>query len=170
MCVRVLLTDDTPLMRKAIRSVLGQEPEIEVVAEAENFAESLSMTREFKPHVVILDLHIPESSNLTPMNVSEGLRAYRAAVLAFLCGTMRTPGLWRKAMALRRCWIKCASARNLSLRLIPHLRLQSRGRHFRLDTLSCTEIDRRSGDAAKKKLPPLTGFSGRGRAFFVSCN
>jgi DNA-binding NarL/FixJ family response regulator len=82
MCVRVRLADDTPLMRKAIRSVMGHEPEIEVVAEAENFAESLSMTREFKPHVVILDLHMPDSSNLTPMNVSEGLRAYEAAVLA----------------------------------------------------------------------------------------
>ena len=32
--------------------------------------------------MVILDLHMPDSSNLTPMNVSEGLRAYRAAVLA----------------------------------------------------------------------------------------
>jgi DNA-binding NarL/FixJ family response regulator len=69
-------------MRKAIRTLLGDEPEIELVAEAENFAESLSMTRKFKPHVVILDLHMPDSSNLTPMNVSEGLRAYRAAVLA----------------------------------------------------------------------------------------
>lgn len=82
MCVRVLLADDTPLMRKAIRTLLGGEPEIELVAEAENFAESLSMTSKFKPHVVILDLHMPDSSNLTPMNVSEGLRAYRVAVLA----------------------------------------------------------------------------------------
>jgi DNA-binding NarL/FixJ family response regulator len=69
-------------MRKAIRTLLGEEPEIELVAEAENFAESLSLTRKFKPHVVILDLHMPDRSNLTPMNVSEGLRAYRAAVLA----------------------------------------------------------------------------------------
>jgi DNA-binding NarL/FixJ family response regulator len=82
MCIKVVLADDTAVMRKAIRSVLGHEPEIEVVAEAENFAESLSMTRKFKPHVVILDLHMPDSSNLTPMNVSEGLRAYEAAVLA----------------------------------------------------------------------------------------
>jgi DNA-binding NarL/FixJ family response regulator len=82
MCIKVLLADDTPVMRKAIRSLLGEEPEIELVAEAENFAQSLSMTRKFKPHVVILDLHMPDSSNLTPMNVSEGLRAYRAAVLA----------------------------------------------------------------------------------------
>jgi DNA-binding NarL/FixJ family response regulator len=82
MCIKVVLADDTAVMRRAIRSVLGHEPEIEVVAEAENFAESLSMTRKFKPHVVILDLHMPDSSNLTPMNVSEGLRAYEAAVLA----------------------------------------------------------------------------------------
>jgi CheY-like chemotaxis protein len=81
MCVKVLLADDTAVMRKGIRSVLGHESEIEVVAEAENFAQSLSMTREFKPHVVILDLHMPDSSNLTPTNVSEG-RAYAAAVLA----------------------------------------------------------------------------------------
>jgi two-component system nitrate/nitrite response regulator NarL len=69
-------------MRNAIRTLLGEEPEIELVAEAENFAESVSLTRKFKPHVVILDLHMPDRSNLTPMNVSEGLRAYRAAVLA----------------------------------------------------------------------------------------
>jgi DNA-binding NarL/FixJ family response regulator len=82
MCIKVLVADDTPVMRKAILSVLGHEPGIEVVAEAENFAESLSMTRKFKPNVVILDLHMPDSCNLTPMNVSEGLRAYQAAVLA----------------------------------------------------------------------------------------
>jgi DNA-binding NarL/FixJ family response regulator len=40
------------------------------------------MTRKFKPNVVILDLHMPDSKYLTPMNVSEGLRAYQAAVLA----------------------------------------------------------------------------------------
>jgi two-component system invasion response regulator UvrY len=82
MCVKVLLADDTLLMRKAIRTLLGEEPEIELVGETQNFTESLSMTRKFKPHVVILDLHMPGSSNLTPMNVSEGLCAYEAAVLA----------------------------------------------------------------------------------------
>lgn len=82
MGIKVLVADNTAVMRKAIRTLLGEEPEIELVAEAENFAQSLSLTRKFKPHVVILDLHMPDRSNLTPMNVSEGLRAYRAAVLA----------------------------------------------------------------------------------------
>ena len=82
MCIRVLLADDTPVMRKAIRGVLGHEPEIKLVGEAENFAQTLTMTRKFKPQVVILDLHMPDSSYLTPMNVNEGLRAYQASVLA----------------------------------------------------------------------------------------
>jgi DNA-binding NarL/FixJ family response regulator len=82
MCIKVLLADDTSLMRKAIRTLLSHEPEIELVGEAQNFAETVSMTRKFKPQVVILDLHMPDSSHLTPMNVSEGLRAYAARVLA----------------------------------------------------------------------------------------
>jgi DNA-binding NarL/FixJ family response regulator len=57
MCIKVLLADDTAFMRSAIRNLLGREPEIELVGEAQNFAESLSLTRKFRPHVVILDLH-----------------------------------------------------------------------------------------------------------------
>jgi len=82
MGIKVLVADDNRIMRMALRTLLGEEPEIELVAEAKNFAESLSLTRTFKPDVVILDLHMPDSSYLTPMNVSEGLHAYRAAVLA----------------------------------------------------------------------------------------
>jgi DNA-binding NarL/FixJ family response regulator len=82
MYIKVLVADDNRMMRMALRSLLGEEPEIELVAEAKNFAESLSLTRTFKPDVVILDLHMPDSTYLTPMNVSEGLHAYRAAVLA----------------------------------------------------------------------------------------
>jgi DNA-binding NarL/FixJ family response regulator len=84
MYIKVLVADDNSIMRKALRTLLGREPEIELVAEAKNFAESLSLTltRTFKPDVVILDLHMPDNSYLTPMNVSEGLHAYRAGVLA----------------------------------------------------------------------------------------
>ena len=82
MCIKVLLADDTSVMRRAIRTLLSHEPEIELVGEAQNFAETVSMTRKFKPQVVTLDLHMPNSSRLTPMNVSEGLRAYAARVLA----------------------------------------------------------------------------------------
>jgi hypothetical protein len=34
---------------QAIRNVLGHEPEIELVADAENFAQTLTVTRKFNP-------------------------------------------------------------------------------------------------------------------------
>ena len=82
MGITVLLADDTVVMRRAIRTLLGHEPRIELVGEAKDFAETVSLTRKFKPQVVILDLHMPDTAHLTPMTVSEGLRAYAARVLA----------------------------------------------------------------------------------------
>ena len=82
MCITVLLADDTAVMRRAIRTLLGREPGIELVGEAKDFAQTVSLTRKLKPQVVILDLHMPDTAHLTPMTVSEGLLAYAARVLA----------------------------------------------------------------------------------------
>jgi DNA-binding NarL/FixJ family response regulator len=81
MRVRVLLADDTAIIRKAILSLLGDEKQIEVVGEAEDFAQTLTLTRQLKPHVVILDLHMP-GSRLTPMALSDELRSQNASVIA----------------------------------------------------------------------------------------
>ncbi len=82
MCIKVLIADDTAVMREAIRSLLGNEPEIELVGETEDFAQTLTMACKLKPQVVILDVHMPNVANLTPMNVSETLRSYTTSVLA----------------------------------------------------------------------------------------
>lgn len=81
MRVRVLLADDTAIIRKAILSLLGDEKQIEVVGEAEDFAQTLTLARQLKPHVVILDLHMP-GSRLTPMALSDELRSQNASVIA----------------------------------------------------------------------------------------
>ena len=78
-CVKVLIADDTAVMREAIRSLLGNEPEIELVGETEDFAQTLTMACKLKPQV---DVHMPNVANLTPMNVSETLRSYTTSVLA----------------------------------------------------------------------------------------
>lgn len=79
MCVRVLLADDTAVMRKAIRSLLADENQIQVVGEAEDFAQTLMLTRKLKPQVVILDLHM-SYSRLTPIEVSAELRSQNASL------------------------------------------------------------------------------------------
>ena len=59
MLVAVLITDDRELLRKAIRKVLDLDPEIRIVGEAENFPQTVALTRELHPRVVVMDLHMP---------------------------------------------------------------------------------------------------------------
>jgi len=60
MPIRVLLADDTDLMRHAIRKLITEEPRIELVGEASNFGQAMQLIADFKPQVLLLDLHLAE--------------------------------------------------------------------------------------------------------------
>jgi len=55
--IRVLLADDSEMLRKAIRSLLSQETGIVLVAEAVNYPELLKQLKETKPDVALIDIH-----------------------------------------------------------------------------------------------------------------
>ncbi len=73
MQIKVLLADDSDVMRSAIRNALNEESRIEVVGEASTFAETMQMIGDFKPDVLILDLHLPEKRDFTPAFVNSQL-------------------------------------------------------------------------------------------------
>lgn len=57
--IRLLVCDDYYLIREALKVVLGREPGMEVVAEAETGEEALRMVDDFLPDVVIMDILLP---------------------------------------------------------------------------------------------------------------
>lgn len=57
--VRVLLCDDHALFRRGLMMALEEQPGIEIVAEAENGAEAVSMAEDFAPDVVLMDVAMP---------------------------------------------------------------------------------------------------------------
>ena len=59
MAIRVLITDDHKVVRQGLRMFLGLDPEIEVVAEAENGAEAIERAKQLRPDVVLMDLLMP---------------------------------------------------------------------------------------------------------------
>jgi two-component system invasion response regulator UvrY len=67
--IKVLLADDSEIVRRGIRQLLAAETEIEIVGEAVNFAQTIRMTRDLNPQVVILDLHMPDENNIRPQEV-----------------------------------------------------------------------------------------------------
>src|SRR5882762_8558240 len=63
--MKVLLADDSEVMRRSIRRLLKEYPEIELVAETFNFQQTIQAAKERVPDVILLDLHMPNPENLT---------------------------------------------------------------------------------------------------------
>ena len=63
--IRVLLADDQALVRSGFRALLGSQPDLEVVAEADDGATALAAAREHAPDVVLMDIRMPGTDGLT---------------------------------------------------------------------------------------------------------
>lgn len=57
--IRVLITDDDPLVRVALSHFVARDPEITVVAEAENGIEAIAAVEQHKPDIVMMDVQMP---------------------------------------------------------------------------------------------------------------
>ena len=57
--LRLLIADDAPDAREAIRASLSGQPEIEVVGEAEDGEEAISLAASLEPDVVLMDVKMP---------------------------------------------------------------------------------------------------------------
>jgi DNA-binding NarL/FixJ family response regulator len=62
--IRVLVADDQSMVRAGFRMLLADEPDIEVVAEAENGREAIEKSARFNPSVILMDIRMPELDGL----------------------------------------------------------------------------------------------------------
>jgi two-component system, NarL family, response regulator NreC len=62
--IRVIVADDHGVVRKGVRFLLQQEPDIEVVGEAENGREAVRFARDLNADVVIVDIAMPHLNGI----------------------------------------------------------------------------------------------------------
>ena len=66
MSIKVLLADDSHVMLAAIRKRLAEDSRIRLVGAVSSFAAMMQMISDFRPEVLLLDLHLPEERHFTP--------------------------------------------------------------------------------------------------------
>ena len=75
--IRVVLADDHAVVRAGLKAVLGAARDIEVIGEAKNGLEAVTLAERFKPDVVVMDLSMPEldGASATREIIKKGLAA-----------------------------------------------------------------------------------------------
>ena len=60
MGIKIIIADDHKIMRDGLRTLLEHEPDMEVIAEADNGRSIVQLSHKLKPDVVIMDISMPE--------------------------------------------------------------------------------------------------------------
>lgn len=63
--IKLVVSDDHPVVRSGLRGMLDSQPDFEVVAEASTGAEAVELTGRHVPDVVLMDVRMPEMDGVT---------------------------------------------------------------------------------------------------------
>src|SRR5579884_2744625 len=62
--IRILLADDHTVVRQGFRAILEQQPDMQIVGEAGNGREVMSLAQETTPNVIVMDVAMPELNGI----------------------------------------------------------------------------------------------------------
>ena len=60
MSIRIILADDHKITRQGLRSLIDENNDMEVIAEAENGRDAVELTKQLRPDIVIMDVSMPD--------------------------------------------------------------------------------------------------------------
>ena len=116
MPIRVLLADNSDVVRNVVAGLLKDSPEVELVAECANFAETITLAAEHHPEVIVLDLHMNDEHTVSRTHLKSSLVGSRLLAIS----------VWNddetKALAKTMGAVTLLDKANLATELIPAIR------------------------------------------------
>jgi two-component system response regulator DesR len=91
--IRIVIAEDQEMLLEAIGSLLNLEDDMEVVGQAGNGEEALTLVHRLQPDVCIMDIEMPEKSGL---EAAEALKPYGCKVI--MLTTFARIGNFRRAL------------------------------------------------------------------------
>jgi two-component system chemotaxis response regulator CheB len=67
--IRVLVADDSALMRRTLRHVIEADPELELIGAARDGEDVVQKARELKPDVISMDINMPKVDGITALQI-----------------------------------------------------------------------------------------------------
>lgn len=95
MTIRLLLADDQAMVRGALATLLGLEPDMEVVAEVGSGDEVVAAARSSRPDVALVDVEMP---GLDGIAATAALHEAMPGVRVLIVTTFGRPGFLRRAL------------------------------------------------------------------------
>ena len=82
MSIKLLLVDNSNIMRSAVRQLLKKDLGIEVIGIAASFAEGLALNAALRPDVLLMDLHMKDEREYPPELVKSQIHLYTECIVA----------------------------------------------------------------------------------------
>jgi len=137
--IRVMIADDHPIFSRGLRQVLSDDPNFELVAEAQDGEAALQQIEEQRPDVAVLDIDMPKKDGFEVIRAMEERKLSSAVVFLTM---HKDEELFNGAMNLgARGYVLKESAFS---ELVDSIKTVAAGRQFVSPSLSTYLLNRRS--------------------------
>ena len=91
-CIRVLLADDSVIVREGVKALLAREPDLEVVGETSEYDEVIAGIDRLQPHVLVTDIRMPSAFQREGIDAAREVRLRQPGTGVVILSQYAEPG------------------------------------------------------------------------------